>query len=103
MFIHSKRRMLSIFILFQKCQFFYPNKVTSPPIRQFPMFGGIGDVGIDWYIVHLMSDPKGNSKFCFQESPDVSRDEVEGNIRTRGKTKLTVFPRDLALSDLLYF
>ena len=32
--------------------------------------------------------------FVFPESPDVSRDEVEGNIRTRGKTKLTSFPRD---------
>ena len=29
---------------------------------------------------------------------DVSRDEVEGNIRTRGKTKLTSFPRDHTLS-----
>ena len=28
---------------------------------------------------------------------DVSRDEVEGNIRTRGKTKLTSFPRDHTL------
>ena len=26
-------------------------------------------------IIHLMSDPEGNSKFCFPESPDVSRDE----------------------------
>ena len=42
-----------------------------------------------------MSDPEGNSYFCFPESPDVSRDEVEGNIRTRGKTKLTGFPSDL--------
>ena len=33
---------------------------------------------------------------------DVSRDEVEGNIRTRGKTKLTSFPRDHTLSALLY-
>ena len=49
-----------------------------------------------------MSDPEGNSSFCFSESP-VSRDEVEGNIRTRGKTKLTGFPRDLPLSVLLYF
>ena len=50
-----------------------------------------------------MSDPEGNSKFCFLEGPDVSRDEVEarGN-RTRGKTNLTGFPRDLTLSVLLY-
>ena len=36
-------------------------------------------------IIHLMSDPEGNSKFCFPESPYVSLDEVEGNIRTPGK------------------
>ena len=30
----------------------------------------------------------------FSKSPDVSRDEVLRNIRTRGKTKLTGFPRD---------
>ena len=36
------------------------------------------------------------------ESPDVSRDEVEWNIRTRGKTKLTSFPREHTLSALLY-
>ena len=41
-----------------------------------------------------MSDPEGNSSFFFS---------VSGNIRTRGKTKLTGFPRDLALSVLLYF
>ena len=34
----------------------------------------------------------------FPESPDV----VKGNIRTRGKTKLTSFPRDHTLSVLLY-
>ena len=48
--------------------------------------------------IHLMYGPEGNSEFCFPESPDVSRDEVEGNIRTRGKTKLTSFPRDHTLS-----
>jgi len=25
-----------------------------------------------------MSDPEGNSQFCFPESPDVSRDDVKG-------------------------
>ena len=49
-----------------------------------------------------MSDPEGNSESCFPESPVVSRDKVEGNIRTRGKTKLSGFPRDLTLSVLLY-
>ena len=49
---------------------------------------------VEEYIIHLMYGPEGNSLFCFPESPDVSRDEVEGNIRTRGKTKLTSFPRD---------
>ena len=32
--------------------------------------------------IHSMYGPEGNSWFCFNESPDVSRDEVEGNIRT---------------------
>ena len=50
-----------------------------------------------------MSGPKGKSHLCFPESPDVSRDDVEGNIRTQGKTKLTGFPRDLTLSVLIYF
>ena len=43
-YIHSKRRKLGMFILFQKCQFVYPNKVNSPPIRQFPLFSIFGHV-----------------------------------------------------------
>ena len=39
-----------------------------------------------------MSDPEGNSEFCFPESPDASRDKVKGNIRTREKTEQTGFP-----------
>ena len=42
------------------------------------------------YIMHLMSAPEGNSEFCFPETLNVSRDEVEGNIESRGKTKLTI-------------
>ena len=38
----------------------------------------------------------------FRESPNVSREEVKGNIRTKGKTKLTSFPRDQTLSALSY-
>ena len=34
---------------------------------------------------------------------DVSRQEVEGNSTTRGKTKLTGFPGNPTLSVLLYF
>ena len=37
-----------------------------------------------------MCAPEGNSEFCFPESLNVSLDEVEGNIETRGKTKLTL-------------
>ena len=40
--------------------------------------------------IHLMCAPEGNSEFCFPESLNVSRDEVEGNIETREKTKLTI-------------
>jgi hypothetical protein len=36
-------------------------------------------------IIHLMSAPEGNSLFCFPESLNVSRDEVEGNIEFDGK------------------
>ena len=43
------------------------------------------------FVLHLMSPPEGNSEFCFQESLNVSRDEVEGNIESRGKTK-PLFP-----------
>ena len=50
-----------------------------------------------------MSDLEGNSYSERAESADVSREEVKGNIRTRGKTKLTGFPRDLTLNVLLYF
>jgi len=28
-YIHSKRRKLGMFILFQKCQFVYPNKLSK--------------------------------------------------------------------------
>ena len=52
--------------------------------------------------IHYTLDVWSRGKqFCFPESPDVSRVEVEGNIRTRGKTKLTSFPRDHTLSVLL--
>ena len=43
-YIHSKRRKLGMFILFQKCQFIYRNKEISPPIRQFPSFSIFGHV-----------------------------------------------------------
>ena len=36
------------------------------------------------------SAPEGNSEFCFPETVNVSRDEVEGNIESRRKTKLTI-------------
>ena len=42
LYIHSKRRKLGMFILFQKCQLVYPNKVNSPPIRQFSPFSIFG-------------------------------------------------------------
>ena len=35
-YIHSKGRKLGMFVIFQKYQFVYRNKVNSPPIRQFP-------------------------------------------------------------------
>ena len=49
-----------------------------------------------------MCAPEGNSEFCFPESLNVSRDEVEGNIETRGENKTHYFPREYTLSALLY-
>jgi hypothetical protein len=40
--------------------------------------------------IHLMYALEGNSEFCFPENLNVSRDEVEGNIENRGKTKFTI-------------
>ena len=37
-----------------------------------------------------MTGPKGNSEFCFAETPNVPRGEAEGNIEGQGETKLTV-------------
>ena len=37
-----------------------------------------------------MPGPKGNSEFCFPETPNVTRDEAKGNIEGLGKTKLSV-------------
>ena len=42
------------------------------------------------YTIHFICARKGNSEFCFPESLNVSPDEVEGNIETRGKAKLTI-------------
>ena len=58
--------------------------------------------GIPLINIHLMYLVPRETVFFFPESPDVSRDEIEGNVRTRGKTKQTSFPRDHILSVLLY-
>ena len=44
--------------------------------------------------------PRETSQFCSPSSPDVSRDEVEGNIRTRGKAKL--FPSGPYIKCIVY-
>ena len=51
--------------------------------------------------IHFMYGPQGNSRFFSRESW-CSRDEVEGNIRTRGKATLGSFPRDQTSSALLH-
>ena len=43
------------------------------------------------------------AEFCFPDSPDVSRDEVGGNIRSRGKTNLTSFPLPVDCEQSLSF
>ena len=47
-------------------------------------------LGKSFHIIHLMYALEGNSEFCFPENLNVSRDEVEGNIEIRGKTKFTI-------------
>ena len=42
-------------------------------------------------IKHLMTGPKGNSKFCFPETLNVPRGEAEGNIEVEGKQN-SLFP-----------
>ena len=50
-----------------------------------------------------MYGPEGTVSFCFPESPDVSRDEVEGNITTGGKTKLTSFPEGACIKCFVIY
>ena len=38
-------------------------------------------------IIHFMYGPEGESLFCFLKSPDVSPDEVEGNIQDSRENK----------------
>ena len=43
-YIYSESRKLVMFILFQRWQFVYPNKINSPAIRQLPSFSIFGHV-----------------------------------------------------------
>ena len=61
-YIYSKRRKLVMFILFQRWQFFYPNKSNSPPIRQIPSFL----ILVTWHVTwscHVKAQE--NLKICF--------------------------------------
>ena len=52
-FIHSKRKKLGMFILYQKHQFIYPYKINSSPIRQFPSFSTFGSCHVTIIKRHL--------------------------------------------------
>ena len=54
-------------------------QMLKPFARAFTMF-----------TKHLMTDPKGNSEFCFPETLNFALGEAEENIEGRGETKLTV-------------
>ena len=54
-----------------------------------------------WEIKHLMTGHKGDSEFCFPETLNVPRGEVEGNIEVEGKQN-SLFPEGQSLSVLLY-
>ena len=59
---------------------------------------GCGVHGIVHYTLYLMSDPEGNVSFVFPRA-DVSRDEVEGNIRLEGKCILFEVPYERCLNE----
>lgn len=43
-----------MFVLYQKCQFIYPKKVNSLPIRQFPFFQIFGHVACHMSLIHVI-------------------------------------------------
>jgi len=43
-----------------------------------------------------MTGPKGNSEFCFRETPNVSQGKAEGNIEVQGQQN-SLFPMKTAL------
>ena len=70
LYIQSKRITLGMFILSQKYQFVYLNKVNSPPIRQFPSFSTFGHETCHVIIIKRHSTRKpqglllGKNSFC---------------------------------------
>ena len=70
LYIQSKRKTLGTFILFQKYQFVYLNKVNSPPICQFPSFSTFGQATCHVIIIKRYGTRKpqglllGKSSFC---------------------------------------
>ena len=52
-YIHSKRKKLGMFILYQKRQFIYPYKVNSSPICQFSSFSIFGSCHVTIIKRHL--------------------------------------------------
>ena len=69
-YIHSKRRKFGTFILFQKCQFVYTNKINSPPIRQFPPLSIFGHAICHVTVIKRLGTRKpqvllfGKNSFC---------------------------------------
>ena len=54
-----------MFKILQKCQFVYPNKVNSPPIRQFPTFEIFGHVTCHMTIIKRLGTRKPGEKIHF--------------------------------------
>ena len=53
-----------MFILYQECQFTYPNKVNWPPIRQFPLFSIFGHVTCHVTIIKRSGTRRPQDSFC---------------------------------------
>ena len=98
-FFTSKWKIFRLFIIPEQSPLIKTCAVAK--IVNFQLFVDLINLCDFNIIIQLMYGPEGNSFFFQISCPDVSRDEVEGNIRTWGIAKLTSFSRDHTLSALL--
>ena len=59
-------------------------------LKQIIVFGAFSIFEAGGITKHFITDPSGNSEFCFLEKRNVPRGFASGNIELLGETKLTV-------------